>query len=218
MLIEIDHVCMQVEGERELSIIYRGHRVDIPNADLDEYQMLKVTTDAKATLINKGYEQPPFFGFMFGCSGGSKRKFPLMCDDDWLNLASMWKYAKGVIPIYMLATPTPSKHQEILKELDAAQERKDQIGVGTNNPQICENVLVLSDNDEEEFESLVSSRQAKQWANSLICTPSTQPISITKPKSSPKCGTTSPYNTRQKSSAQKPFKSRNMSLNKAIQI
>ena len=80
---------MQVEGERELSIIYRGHRVDIPNADLDEYQMLKVTTDAKATLINKGYEQPPFFGFMFGCFDGSVKKLSLMFDDDWLNVASM---------------------------------------------------------------------------------------------------------------------------------
>jgi len=103
-----------------------------------------------------------------------------MCDDDWLNLASIWKYARGVIPIYMLATSAPSKHQEILKELDTAQEREDQIGVDTNNPQIHENSPVLSDNDEEdiellgeEFQSLVSSRQAKQWTDSLICTPGT---------------------------------------------
>ena len=67
--------------------------------------MLELTRDAKAALINEGYEPPPFYGFIFRCSDGSKRKLPLMCDDDWLNLASICKYAKGVIPIYMLATP-----------------------------------------------------------------------------------------------------------------
>ena len=48
---------------------------------------------------------------------------------------------------------------------------------------------MLSDNDEEdvelvreeEFESIVSSRQAKKWANSLMCTPTIQPISTKKP-------------------------------------
>jgi len=124
---------MADEGERVLSIMYEGHMVDIPHVNLDEYQIWELTRDAKAALINEGYEPPPFFGFMFGCPGGGKRKLPLMCDDDWLNLTTIWKYAKGAIPIYMLATPAPSKHQKILKELDAAQEREDQIGVDTNN-------------------------------------------------------------------------------------
>ena len=73
----------------------------------------------------------------------------------------------------------------------------------TNNPQIIENALALSDANEEdvellgekEFESLVSSWQAKQWVNSLIGTPRNQPKSTRKPKSSPKCGTTGPCST-----------------------
>jgi len=114
--------------------------------------MLELTRDAKSALINGGYEPPPYYGFMFGCASGSQRKLPLMCDADWLNLASIWSYAKGDIAIYMLATPAPSKNQEILKDLDAAQEREDQIGVEKSNPEIHENAPLLSDNDEEDVE------------------------------------------------------------------
>jgi len=79
----------QIELERVLSILYEGHRVDTLNVDLEEYQMLELTRDAKATLINEGYGPPSFFGFMFRCSGGSKRKRPLMSNDDWLNFATI---------------------------------------------------------------------------------------------------------------------------------
>ena len=117
-----------IEGERVLSIMYEGHRVDIPHADLDEYQMLELTKDTKVTLINEGYEPPLFFEFMFGCSGSSKRKLPLIRDDDWLNWASIWKYAKMGHSYTHASYPAPSKHQQILKELDVAQEKEDQIG------------------------------------------------------------------------------------------
>ena len=63
--------------------------MDIPNVELNEYEMLDLTRHAKAQLLKKGYEPPEFFGFMFGCAGGSKRKLPLMSDDDWVRLASI---------------------------------------------------------------------------------------------------------------------------------
>ena len=63
--------------------------MDIPNVELDEYQLLDLTQDAKAQLLKEVYELPKFFGLMFGCPGGSKRKLPLVSDDTWVHLASI---------------------------------------------------------------------------------------------------------------------------------
>jgi len=63
--------------------------VDKPIIELDEYQMLDLTQDAKVQLLNEGYEPPEFFGFMCGCASGSKRKLPLMFDYDWVHLISI---------------------------------------------------------------------------------------------------------------------------------
>ena len=79
----------------------------------------------------------------------------------------------------MSSTPAPSEHQTIISELEAAQGRQSQIGLEVEDPQILkvplENAPSLSDNDEddvdvlgeEEYETLLSARQAKQWADSL---------------------------------------------------
>ena len=75
--------------------------------DLDEYQILDLNRDVRAKLMKAGYEPPEFFGFMFAAPGASKRKLPLLCDKNWLHLVSLWNYAKGEIPMYMLATTAP---------------------------------------------------------------------------------------------------------------
>jgi len=74
--------------------------------------------------------------------------------------------------------------------LETAQERQGQIRVEIENPQILkgpfENAPALSGTDEddvellgeEDYQILLSSRQAKQWAESLICT-SLTPTQIT---------------------------------------
>ena len=132
--------------------------MDIPYVELDEYRMLDLTQDTEAQLLKEGYEPPEFFGFMFGCPGGNKRKLPLMSNDDWAHLANIWNFAKGLIPIHMLATPAPSKRQTIISELEAAQGRQSQTGLEVESPQILksplENAPSLSDSDEDDVDIL----------------------------------------------------------------
>ncbi|KAJ8423324.1 hypothetical protein Cgig2_006639 [Carnegiea gigantea] len=129
-----------------------------------------------------GYEPPEFFGFMFAAPGASKKKLPLLCDKDWLHLVSLWNYAKGEIPIYMLATTAPSRHRLIINELDGTEGTHSQTRPHTKNPEVVgplENAPFISGSDEDEFdllredeyECMLSARQAKKWADSLICTP-----------------------------------------------
>ena len=82
----------------------------------------------------------------------------------------------------MLATPAPSRHQVIINELDDAEGTHSQIGSHIKNPEVVgplENAPSISGSDvdkfdllsEDKYESVLSARQAKKWANSLICTP-----------------------------------------------
>jgi len=63
---------------------------------------------------------------------------------------------------------------------------------------------------EEENQTLLFARQAKQWDDSLICTPRAQPKSPTKHRNSLKSRTTSTWSASPKSSTQKPFKIREL--------
>ncbi|KAJ8444897.1 hypothetical protein Cgig2_015243 [Carnegiea gigantea] len=118
---------------------------------------------------------PNYLTLCLVCAGGSKRELLLISDANWLHLASIRNYAKGVIPIYMLATPAPSKYHAIISELEAAQGRQSQIGTLKFLKVHLKMLIFLSDGDEndvdllreEEYKTLLSARQAKQWADNV---------------------------------------------------
>jgi len=56
----------------------------------------------------------------------------------------------------------------------------------------------------------LSAKQDKQWADSLICTPHTQPKSPTKPRRSPRSTTAGPCAVIPKASTPVPFKIREL--------
>lgn len=115
----------------------------------------------------------------------------------------------------MLATIVHSRHQLIINELDGAKGTHSQTGPHRTNPKVVgplENAPSISGSDEDEldllkedgYECMLSARQAKKWADSLICTPTTQPIK------SPSIPTTQPIK-----SPRRPTKLKVTSLKKS---
>ena len=104
-----------------------------------------------------------------------------------MNLVSKGECASGKIPIYMLPLNAPSRYHFIIQQLDNGQPPLTVNIVGDRGVFVVSITPDESESDSEvcgivgrkECEEGIYSRKAKEWVDSIIVTPHSQPINST---------------------------------------
>jgi len=117
-------------GERTLLVYYRKEKVEFWDVDLDEYRMIDLYRDAKASFEKVGIELPKYVDYWF-MSLTSRVRWPLNCDAAWIKFVSMWKSEVGAIPIVISKGRHSSMYYYIDKDLDFEKKADIDVGIGS---------------------------------------------------------------------------------------